>query len=678
MEYYILIFKEGIYMQFIQSILRFLDTQWTKPEMYGAFHIASLVATVLVTVLLCLLWKKGKIKNVRKVVLVTAIIVGILEIYKQINFSFGYEGGISFDYQWYAFPWQFCSTPLYIGLLAGLVRGKSHDNLCAYLATYALFAGLGVMFYPSTVFTSTLGICIQTMVCHGSMIVIAVFLYYTGYVRAELKTLWKAIPVFVLMLGIAVTLNEVANLTGLLETETFNMFFVSPYCEPSLPVYSLVQNALMGYSWGYPVCLALYVFGFTVCALVMVAIPMGIKKFNETDFDARYAEQDRLRAEEAALRAEKKAAYEAQLQAKELAKAEEERLEKERKQAEKLQKREEKLKKKEAKKSAEKAEELREKAERKEKKEEKKKKRKEEKKEKRKKKKAEKKRKRKERKEKRKEERRKEREEKKRIKKEKDKAKKKALKEKRKAKRKLKRQQRREERKAKFKAWRERNSKEAREQRHRERVERERIEIEKRAAEKAKKEQKQKMKDKGVEDNPHVARYYQNILEILDKDFEVKEETVTVTPAEEFVAPVVESAGFRVAVDASGEFCTITHVGECKDLDIVIPTSIDGVPVRAIDRRAFEYCFNITSVVIPEGVERIGEFAFNYCGALKVVSLPESLEKIEDGLFSECTSLRRINYAGLKSQWRVLKKGEHWNERTPEYLVKCFNGDVDR
>ena len=60
-------------------------------------------------------------------------------------FGISYEDGLSYNYAWYAFPWQFCSTPMYIGLLAGLSKGKLHDHFCAYLATFALFAGTAVM-----------------------------------------------------------------------------------------------------------------------------------------------------------------------------------------------------------------------------------------------------------------------------------------------------------------------------------------------------------------------------------------------------------------------------------------------------------------------------------------------------------------------------------------------------
>ena len=254
----------------MESILRFLDTEMTKPTMYGWSHILSLVLTVAVTMLLC---RFGKKWSPRKVVLVTAILVSVLEIYKQINYSFSYEGGITFDYQWYAFPFQFCSTPMYVGLLAGLLKKGKLQNACfAYLATYAVFAGVCVMLYPATVFIKTVGINIQTMICHGSMIVIGVWLLYTGHVQVRHKTIWKAIPIFAVCVGMAVVMNEIAHATGLLERETFDMFFISPYGTPSLPVYSLVQGVVP-----FPWCLVIYILAFTLAAYLMLLAALGVK-----------------------------------------------------------------------------------------------------------------------------------------------------------------------------------------------------------------------------------------------------------------------------------------------------------------------------------------------------------------------------------------------------------------
>jgi len=261
------------------DILEVLDTSMEEPGIYGWFHIMWLVITAGATAALCFFFKGASDKQIRAVILSVAVIVTLLEIYKQINYTFTVQDGqIRTDYQWYAFPFQFCSTPMYVGLLAGLTRkGRVHKALCAFLASYAVFAGVCVMLYPADVFIETIGINIQTMVCHGSMITVGVFLLYTGYVPCEHKSVLPAIPVFAVCVGIAMILNEIAHASGLLVTETFNMFFISPYCAPSLPVYSLVQQVI-----AYPWNLVIYIMMFSLAAYLMLLIAMLIKRISAT------------------------------------------------------------------------------------------------------------------------------------------------------------------------------------------------------------------------------------------------------------------------------------------------------------------------------------------------------------------------------------------------------------
>lgn len=249
------------------------------PTLYGWFHLLWVGIVIASTVVLCRIQKKtGSEKMPHHVIFITAIIVTVLELYKQINFSFSYKNGVAFDYGWGSFPFQFCSTPMYVGLLAGLIRkGKVHNALAAYLATYAMFAGLCVMVYPGDVFISTVGINIQTMVCHGSMITVGAYLLATGYVKAEHKTILKALPVFCCCAAVAIVMNEIAYYTGLLRTDYFNMFYFSPHCDPHLPVFSIVQSAMNA-----PVMeILIYIAGFTLAAYLILLAAIGIKQLNK-------------------------------------------------------------------------------------------------------------------------------------------------------------------------------------------------------------------------------------------------------------------------------------------------------------------------------------------------------------------------------------------------------------
>ena len=262
-------------LELFAKILSILDAQMETPTLYGAFHVISIVLCIAAGLIITKHCTDKGEACIRRFLLISSLVVIGLEVYKQINFSFGYEGGtVTFDYQWYAFPFQFCSTPMYISLLAALVKKDTiHQRLCAYLASYSLFAGVSVMAYPSSVFIGTIGINIQTMICHGLMVTTGMVLLGTGYVKAELKTVAKACSIFILLVLCAMGMNELAHITGLLERETFNMFFISPYCDPELPVYSLVQQVLP-----YPISLLLYITGFTVAAGLILYIVKGLMR----------------------------------------------------------------------------------------------------------------------------------------------------------------------------------------------------------------------------------------------------------------------------------------------------------------------------------------------------------------------------------------------------------------
>ena len=58
---------------------------------------------------------------------------------------------------------------------------------------------------------------------------------------------------------------------------------------------------------------------------------------------------------------------------------------------------------------------------------------------------------------------------------------------------------------------------------------------------------------------------------------------------------------------------------------------------------------SIMSIIIPDGIEVIGEDAFNGCGLIREVHLPQSVKSIGISAFQECKYLSKINLPeGLK------------------------------
>ncbi|MBQ8136478.1 MAG: leucine-rich repeat protein [Clostridia bacterium] len=64
-------------------------------------------------------------------------------------------------------------------------------------------------------------------------------------------------------------------------------------------------------------------------------------------------------------------------------------------------------------------------------------------------------------------------------------------------------------------------------------------------------------------------------------------------------------------------------------------------PLRAIGERAFQYCYQLSSVTFPEGLESIGQSAFFYSG-LKSAVLPDSVTYLGNRAFLKCSQLSTL------------------------------------
>ena len=83
--------------------------------------------------------------------------------------------------------------------------------------------------------------------------------------------------------------------------------------------------------------------------------------------------------------------------------------------------------------------------------------------------------------------------------------------------------------------------------------------------------------------------------------------------------------------------------GDSYTGDIVIPSTVpyDEVTysVTSIGERAFEECYNLTSVIISEGITKIGVSAFASCYNMTRVEIPSTVTLIDPWAFAFCDKL---------------------------------------
>lgn len=100
--------------------------------------------------------------------------------------------------------------------------------------------------------------------------------------------------------------------------------------------------------------------------------------------------------------------------------------------------------------------------------------------------------------------------------------------------------------------------------------------------------------------------------------------------------------------------------------------------ITRIGKGAFYFCIGLSSVTIGESVTTLDEGVFFGCGKLLNILIPSSVINIRDKAFYGCSELTNIEYTGTKAEWKTISKGLSWNDSTGDYMVTCTDGKLDK
>ena len=74
--------------------------------------------------------------------------------------------------------------------------------------------------------------------------------------------------------------------------------------------------------------------------------------------------------------------------------------------------------------------------------------------------------------------------------------------------------------------------------------------------------------------------------------------------------------------------------------------------ITKIGTNAFMDCKNVTEVTLPKGLTYIGPAAFYACRLIETIAFPEGLEEIASNAFTYCSSLKSVEFPStLKNIW---------------------------
>lgn len=228
-------------MTYFEKTIYFLSAEANTPKPFGLFHLLSIAFVVITTLFLAIKYNSCSQKKYNLILFISWIALLLFEGYKEIILAFNFNGEkVTWKYDWSNFPFQFCSTPLYVlPLMIFLKDGKVKDALTAFYSTFVVVAGVIVYAIPSSVFVERIGINLQTMYHHGMQIITGVFVCVYNRNKISKQNFLSGCAVFLITVFIACILNVLGYY---FIDDYFNMFYISPFYPSSFELATIIKD----------------------------------------------------------------------------------------------------------------------------------------------------------------------------------------------------------------------------------------------------------------------------------------------------------------------------------------------------------------------------------------------------------------------------------------------------
>jgi hypothetical protein len=100
---------------------------WDVPPGYGWFHFMYMALIIIASIVCSVLFRKFRASDgvVRIFLLICSEVMIYMEIIKLTSYSFNYDestGEVKWEFEWHAFPFQLCSTPMYAAFIGAVVK----------------------------------------------------------------------------------------------------------------------------------------------------------------------------------------------------------------------------------------------------------------------------------------------------------------------------------------------------------------------------------------------------------------------------------------------------------------------------------------------------------------------------------------------------------------------------
>ncbi|GFI43629.1 MAG: YwaF family protein [Dorea sp.] len=173
----------------------------------------------------------------KKVLFYCGILMFLSESWKQYCLTYLVNKGI---YDWWYFPFQLCSIPMYVCLLFPFISSKGSCSLMlTFLMDFGLLGGIFTFFDTTGMYYSYLPLTIHSFAWHILLILMGIYAGCTGKADYSKKGYAKAVCGFLVCCLFATLFNLFFYPYG-----RINMFYISPYYQMGQLVFRDIARIL--------------------------------------------------------------------------------------------------------------------------------------------------------------------------------------------------------------------------------------------------------------------------------------------------------------------------------------------------------------------------------------------------------------------------------------------------
>ncbi len=188
------------------------------------------------------------------------------EIWKQWCLTYPLGGG---QYNWWYFPFQLCSIPMYICLLLSAISSEKIRRIfLTFLMDFGLLAGIFTFFDTSGLHYGYAPLTIHSYAWHILLILLGIYAGYINRDASSCSDFPKAAGIYLLCCAIATLINLVFY-----PVAKINMFYISPHFHMTQKVFRHIAG-LLGNGAG----IAIYIFAIITGAGCIHLLWMLAKK----------------------------------------------------------------------------------------------------------------------------------------------------------------------------------------------------------------------------------------------------------------------------------------------------------------------------------------------------------------------------------------------------------------